>query len=178
MERRKKPVITEHSATKASLVTEPPHDYLRLVEETLSDAFAESLKKLEVFHPINRFYAAGKIFPDEVLLAVTLHHGEKTLSATTVYASIDFDTTKPSPSINLEDVLGLALDSIGSMFNYLLDPEESERLEQIANSSLSAIEEAPYEWSLLNEKTPVWLKVDKSNLVLEKLTDEWLAKNQ
>jgi hypothetical protein len=73
------------------------------------------------------------------------------------------------------------LDSLGSVFQFYLDPEFPERIAQIAERSLGALEEAPFEWTPLKlndtQKTIVHVKMDKSNPLLDRLADDWLNKN-
>jgi hypothetical protein len=73
------------------------------------------------------------------------------------------------------------VDSIGEVFQFYLDPSRPERVAQLAESSLGALEEAPFEWTpMARGKTPVitvHVKIDKSNPQLDQLTEEWLKKN-
>jgi hypothetical protein len=164
--------------------TDLPVDYLRLVEKTLTDALQPGLTELKKLHPTCEFSARGTIYSDEVLLVITLSHGVNTLAATTLYASADFNPTVEKPG--LEATLSACLDAAGTTFEHYLDPNESDRLEQLAHHSLSALEEAPFDWTPIQPespedavalKVPVYLKMDKSNIALDSLTEKWLLEN-
>jgi hypothetical protein len=160
--------------------TDLPVDYLRLVESTLTTALEKGLTALKKIHPIADFHANGAIYGDEILLTITLSHGPQVLAATTVFVSADFDPLATKPGI--EAILSACLDAAGSIFDYYLDSSWPDRIEQIAHHSLSALDEAPFEWMIsepVAEATtiPVWVKMDKSNPQLEDITEQWLAKN-
>ncbi len=96
-----------------------PLDYMKLVEETLKDSLKEGLVELKKIHPISDIKAAGAIYSDEVLLAVTISHGPQTLIATTVYASANFNPLMEEPGI--EKVLDSCLDCVGTVLLHYLD---------------------------------------------------------
>lgn len=171
-ERRKKP-----SGNKPELKpVELPIDYLKIVEETLTESLDKGIEELKKIHSICELKASGAIYSDEVLLAITISHGPKNLIATTVYASAEFNPLMPEPGIEL--VLSNCLDSAGSVLEHYLNPAFPERISQFASSSIGTLEEAPFEWTPMEEtKVSVWVKIDKSNPVLETLTDEWLKLN-
>ena len=157
-----------------------PVDYLRLVESTLTTALEKGLIEMRKIHPISEFQANGAIYGDEVLLTITLFHGENNLSATTVYVSSDFNPMLEKPS--LEEILAACLDAAGSTYDYYLDLKNPEMIEQLSYHSLSALEEGPFDWAPLPQvaamkKIPVWVKMDKSNPRLEGLADQWLIEN-
>lgn len=158
--------------------TELPVDYLRLVSETLTNALDAGLKELKKIHPESVLRSTGQIYGDEVVLAVTLSHGKNVVSATTVYASADYNPNAEKPT--LEMVLGACLDAAGSVFDYYLDPKDPAKVAQIADSSLGSLEEAPFEWSAIelnDSKIPVWVKLDKSNPELDTMAEDWLKKH-
>ena len=153
-----------------------PVDYLRLVESTLTTAMEAGLKEMKLIHPISEFRASGAIYGDEVLLALTLFHGDGNLSATTVYASADFDPTAEKPGI--EAILSACLDAAGAVYGFYLDPEQTERITQLSDHSLSALEEAPFEWAVAGDEViPIHVKMDKSNPLLDEMTERWLREN-
>jgi|GEM_PF-1104533 len=162
-----------------------PVDYLRLVEQTLTQALEPGLNELKKTLPVSEFTAQGGIFGDEVVLAITLSHGAEHLAATTLYASADFNPNAEKPS--LEATLSACLDAAGSIFDFYLDVENPERIEQLAHHTLGALEEAPFEWTAMPEspalkdstekRVPVWVKIDKSNLPLETMAEKWLMEN-
>ena len=170
------PTLERPSVEAADL----PIDYLRLVESTLTTALEKGLIEMRKIHPISEFQANGTIYGDEVMLTITLFHGENNLSATTVYISADFNPLFEKPT--LEEILAACLDAAGSTYEYYLDHTNPEMIEQLSYHSLSALEEAPFDWSPLTQvaemkKIPVWVKMDKSNPRLECLADQWLKEN-
>jgi hypothetical protein len=159
--------------------TELPVDYIKLVTDTLTTAMDKGLGEVKKTRPKAAFYVNGAIYSDEVLLAVTLSQGDQDLAATTVYASTNFNPTSEKP--NLEDSLSTCLDAVGALLEYYLNPHHPDRIEDFLHSSISALDEAPFEWTSMDfegaMKWPVWAKIDKTNPQLEMLADNWLAEN-
>jgi hypothetical protein len=155
---------------------ELPLDYLKMVEESIQHLLAPGLLEMKKSLPVCNIKASGALYSNEVLLAITLSHGEKNLIATTVYASSDFNPMNQEPG--LEAILDECLDSAGSIFSHYLDPKHPERITQLASASIGSLEEAPFEWTPMEDtKINVWVKIDKSNPALESLTEDWLKKN-
>lgn len=155
--------------------SELPADYLKMVSEIFATNFDEGLKALSQAHGKSRFIAHGEIYPDEIVLAISLV-SEGQLAGTTVHSSTDFDPKASSPT--LEDLLSACVDAVGTFFSEVLDPKKPERIAQLVSESLSALENAPFEWTQIEiERFRVHLKVDKSNPMLEQMADEWLRKN-
>jgi len=159
--------------------SELPVDFLRLVNETLTQALDTGLEEIKKIHPESAFRSQGYIYGDEIVLSISLIHGAEVLSATTVHASVPYIPGQEKPTIN--ELLAWCVDSAGIVFQYYLDPEFPERLSQIAESSLGALEDAPFEWSPVEvnpkQKAVVHVKMDKSNPVLDRLAEDWLQKN-
>jgi hypothetical protein len=156
-----------------------PADYTKLVTETVTTALTKGLNEIKKTHPKIAFTANGGIYADEVFLAITLSQGDQDLSATTVYASSDFNPNAEMPT--LEMVLAACLDAAGSVFDFYLNPANPERREQLLHTTLAAVEEAPFEWTRveLNDiiRYPAWVRMDKLNPALEALASEWLSKH-
>jgi hypothetical protein len=175
LERRKASKTTLSEPASGGL----PVDYLKLVEETMSSALEGGLKLVQKSYPEARFFARGAIFPDEVVMAVTLSQGKQNLSASTIYASADYNPETDKPS--LLDTLAACIDSIGGLFEHFLEESAPDRVEQLLQSSMSALEEAPFEWTLVDtvqtHKVVVYVKMDKSNPELDDLAEDWLKKN-
>ena len=169
LERRK---ATNQPARSSDL----PADYLKMVLEVFTSNIAEGAKLVqEVSGKSVSFDVAGAIYPDEVLLAVSLV-GEGEMVPTTVYASVDFDPKASHPTI--EDLLGRCVDAAGTVFSEFLDPEHPERVKQLGESSLSAFENVPFEWTPVTiEKQKVHVRVDRTHLALDQMADDWLAKH-
>lgn len=153
-----------------------PADYLSMVEEIFTANFDAGVKALdEMTNAPHRFLARGEVFADEVVIAVSLLC-EGQLAATTVQASADFDPKASSPTV--EDLLGACVDAAGALFGTLLSAENPERLAQVADQSLAALEDVPFQWAQVTvENRKVYLKIDKSNPLLDEMTDEWLSKH-
>ena len=156
--------------------SELPLDYVKMVEEILSANFDAGLKTYsELVGAETRFKVTGGIFPDEVLVRVTLITTGK-IAATTFHASTDFDPKASSPKV--DQVLGACVDGIGALLGHFLDETKPKMLAQLADESASALEEAPFEWSPQEvDRFKVFMKIDKLNPVLDSITDDWLAKN-
>ncbi len=155
---------------------ELPIDYLKMVEDAMNELLAPGLVEMKKTHPVCNIKASGALYSNEVLLAITLSHGEKNLVATTVYASADFNPLMQEPGI--ETILDECLDSAGSIFSHFLDPKHPERISQLASASIGSLEEAPFEWTPMeNTKVSIWVKIDKSNPALESMAEDWLQKN-
>jgi len=153
-----------------------PIDYLRLVGEVFNTNFDEGLKALSArTGNAAWFEASGQVDPAEVVLCVSVFQKNQ-LSATSVYASCDFDPKASSPT--LEDILKSCVDSIGILYEQLLDPKQPEQLDRLAEDTLSVLEDVPFDWTVVKtERRQVYLKIDKANPHLDQMTDEWLAKN-
>lgn len=152
-----------------------PVDYLKMIQEVLAQNFEEGLTAFAKLKKNPKFKASGAIYPDEVLLTVSLV-SEGDLAATTIHASADFDPKASSPKA--EELLASCLDGIGALFNHFFDPEKPELLKDLASSSLSEMKDIPFHWSEFPiNKRSIYLKVDKSNALIDELTDEWLDKN-
>src|SRR6185437_7339432 len=94
-----------------------PLDYLKTVTEVFVTHFSEALATLKKLKKKNRFIVSGLIYPDEILLSVSLVE-EGVLSATTAHASCDFDPTASQPTA--EDLLAACVDALASLFSDLL----------------------------------------------------------
>jgi len=156
--------------------TELPLDYLKMVKELLENHFAEQLKTLSEKTATTQFHSFGSIHTDEILLGVSLLQ-EKQITSTSFYASCDFDPTASSPKA--EDLLACCLDALGSLLAEIFDFEKyPNRIEHLTSHSLSSMENVPFEWTPMTvNKRKVFLRVDRSNPLLENLTDVWLKKN-
>lgn len=172
IEKRKLPDNQPIAAIKS---THLPEDYLKMVNEVFSNNFEEGLKVYEQIKEGPYFHSDGGIFSDEIVLSVSLLHKDQMIG-TSVHGSIDFDPTASSPTA--EELLGAAVDAIGSVYSELLDPSQGETLRQVAEGSLASLENIPFTWTemKLNKKT-AYLKVDKANPKLERMTDDWLKEN-
>jgi hypothetical protein len=136
-----------------------------MVDEVFKTNFDAELKTiLKAEKSKAHFTTSGSIYPDEVMICVSLIQ-EKKLSAISIYASCDFDSKASVPTV--QDLLSAGVDAIGSLFSQLLDPKKPE-----------ALENANIEWSELQiENVRVWVRVDRANPEIDQQADDWLAKN-
>lgn len=142
---------------------EIPHDYLKLFRETLDRTFGPALKDLARVRKGPKFEVWGQLYADEAVLMASLAFEEGT-SATTVFASVDFDAKK----VTMEKALSRCVDVLGDLLAMYLDRSQPEVMEQFVAESLGALENAPYEWSpIKRENVQVYVKIDKTNLALE-----------
>jgi hypothetical protein len=169
MERRKVSNLPERSS-------ELPSDYLKMVREVFTTNFDEALRKVsELKGKEVQFDVTGAIYPDEILLVVSLV-GSGDISATTVHVSVDFDPKASAPT--LEDLLARLVDGAGFCFGEFLDHEKTEKLQMLAESSLSAFENVPFEWTPVKvDKHTVHARVDRTHVGLDQMAEDWLAKN-
>jgi pyocin large subunit-like protein len=174
MEPRKK--HDPSSGASSSKFSDLPVDYVKMVNEVFTTNYDEGLKALAKINPARAYFSTtGRIYIDEIIVCVSLLH-EGQMAATSVYASSDYDPKASSPTI--QDLLAACVDSIGAVYSQLLSPETPEVLEQLANESLSALENIPYDWTeFAVEKRKVYLKVDKANPEIDQMTEEFLKKH-
>lgn len=174
MENRKQKANTISRATPAA---DLPVDYTRMTEDVLTTHFKEQLTKLEKKSKLKwSWKVTGKIFGDEIVFGASLMN-EKRLSATTAYASCDFDPKASSPTA--EELLAVCVDAVGGLFDSLFGGNgEKSQLDAFLDDSLSAFESAPFEWSEIEfEKRRIYLKLDKSNPTLDQAAEDWLKAN-
>lgn len=146
-----------------------PPDYLRMVVEAFGDHFGEILTLLEKRGEPLRFVAEGALFPDEVLLSVSLVSAER-LAATTVHASCDFELSQGPAAV--EPLLALSVDAVGSLFAELL----SAKAAHPPAAGVRDLGNFPISWSPAQvEGRTVYLLVDATNPELEKMADDLLA---
>lgn len=164
-------VIERRRETPAGRPTPLPADYLRLVNETFTETFAGPLEALRRNKRASRFVASGALYPDEVLLSVSLVP-EGRLAATTVHASCDFDLGADASLA--EALLARCVDAIGSLFAEILSPAFLRHPPSAAHE----IPAAPLRWTAaVVEGRPVYLRVDASNPDLENAADRWLEEH-
>jgi len=152
-----------------------PSDYTKMLGDVFTANFSDSLKKIPG-HSSLQFKGDGEIYSDEVVVHVSLIEVGK-LAATSVHASCDFDPKASSPTV--EDLLALCVDGIGEAFAALFEARpDTEGNPAIMSPTLSALKGIPFQWTETEiSKRKIFLKVDKSNPVLEQAADDWLAKN-
>ena len=167
MERRRSPKRASEKATAL------PPDYMALVSNVFATNFASELERLTTPGERPAFRTGGGLFPNEVVLWVALAQPGR-MGATTVHASCDFEVGDETPQ-DAEARLAACVDAIGLVFSELLAPEAMPRLRI---GSQATLEQMPMGWSETKIRDrAVYLMVDSSNPDLEKMTEDWLAKN-
>ena len=156
--------------------SELPVDFTKMVNEVLTSNLDTGLKAFDkANHLESRFFTTGKIYSDEIVVSVSLVSKDQ-LAATSVYASCDFDPKASSPTA--EDLLGACVDSIGTILNELMSETKVDRLEALANPSLSALENVPFEWTAIKMGArKVYVRMDKTNPSIDQMAEDFLAKN-
>ena len=70
------------------------------------------------------------------------------------------------------------IESQSILFDQILNPANPEDFDKIFDASLGALENIPYDWSPVEvDRYKVYLKLDRSNPNIEKMTEEWLNQN-
>lgn len=166
----------EHRRPHPIKGTDLPQDYLKMVTEVFTTNFDAGLKALaKVAEGKPYFKVSGQVFVNEVVLCISLMQKGQ-MAATSVYASVDFDPKASSPTV--QDLLSSCVDAAGSVFSYFFAPEHPERIAQVAQSSLAAFEDIPFEWTSVEvDRHKIFLKVDKANPELDQMADDWLRQN-
>ncbi|MBY0470686.1 hypothetical protein K2X30_05910 [bacterium] len=167
--------MIERRKTSAGKGQPLPVDFTKMVQEVFTNHFSDGLKALAKLKSPTKFQASAEVFPDEVILAVSLVT-EKALASTTFYASSDFDPKASSPK--LEDLLSLCIDAVANVMQKVFDPTDKEKMELLADNSLASFKDIPFKWAQMEvEKKTLYVRVDKANLGLDQMADDWLAKN-
>jgi hypothetical protein len=146
-----------------------------MVKNVFQKEFDAELKIYSTFRPEAYCEAYGSISADEIVLALSLLSPGQ-LGATTIYASTDFDPKATSPTA--EDLLAVCIDGLDSVLRTLFNREKPDEIEKLAGESLSATENIPFDWTSIEvQRRKVFIKLDKANLSIERLTEDWLKKN-
>jgi hypothetical protein len=145
-----------------------------MIEQVFSANFSDELKKLPpALSP--SFVARGEIYADEIVARVSLvlkNH----LAGATVLASTDFDPQASAPKA--EELLSHCVDAIGQIFQGLFELPSSIQTFIEGELSEAKQEGLPLQWTELEvEKRKIFVKLDKSNPVLEEAADAWLSKH-
>ncbi len=167
MKERRKTTSSSHSTL--------PKDYTGMLSGVFAANFSDRMKQLPDIEKL-QFLSSGEIYSDEVVIHVSLVEEGK-LSATTIHASCDFDPKASSPTV--EDLLAICVDGVGDAFSSLFEAKpDADGNPAILSPALSALGSAPLLWTEAEvSKRKIWLKIDKSNPVLDQAADDWLAKN-
>jgi hypothetical protein len=152
-----------------------PVDYLKMVTEVFQTHFDGEIKLYLELKPKTEFMVRGAICADEIWIAVSLVT-EGQLSAPTVYASSDFDPKASSPTA--QDLLSACVDSAASVFGSILDESRPETVRLLAEDSSAVMDQFPISWAPMEvNQREIFVRLDRTNPMLENITDEWLSKN-
>lgn len=154
-----------------------PEDYLQMVSQVFESNFSDALKTLSEKFGEASVVSRGGIYPDEIVLSISIVHKGR-LAATTVHSSSDFDPKASAPKA--EDVLSICVDALANFIGQFLMSKNEALIIQFAGESLSELEKVPFQWTSFKnkeKKRDVFLKMDKSNPVLDHMTNQWLEKN-
>ncbi len=163
--------------------TDLPHDYLRLVEQSATEQFQETLAEFRQDYPEVQFQARGDINGEEVILGLSLNFGATVLNAVTVYSSAPFLAHQDRPS--LEQTLNAVVDAASTVFVALTEtPEKRDALRDRSwmNQDTTPIEWTKVETHLKDNLTggpalSVFVRCEGTNFVLESATEAWLNAN-
>jgi hypothetical protein len=112
-----------------------PPDVLKMSREVFEAHFDEFLKgvRAEVGREAG-FQVHGEIFPDEILMALTLAHPD-IASSTTAYASADFDPAASSPKA--EDLISSCVDALGAVFQAMVESHFRELATKVSDTGVT-----------------------------------------
>lgn len=155
--------------------TELPVDYVKQVQDVFTTQFDETLKVLKKLKYPCSIHASGEIYPEEIVLRISLLPDGK-LAATTFHASHDYDPKASAPKA--EEVLAACIDVVASYMVTKLDTEDEVALEKFVTTSLNELEDVPFDWTEVKAgRFKVYLRFDRAHPGIDKMTDEWLKKN-
>ncbi|MBI3557609.1 MAG: hypothetical protein HY074_15215 [Deltaproteobacteria bacterium] len=156
--------------------TKLPRDYLKLVEDIFNKNFAKQL--LIEKGSKEKFVVHGELYPDEVLLSISLHHPGKNLRMTTCYASVDHPPAplkteaglKPlSSSEAVQASVNLCVDATASFFNNFFTEGRPVEYDLEYRQSWTPVE--------IDKNTRVYLKINRDNPDLEAVADAILEQD-
>lgn len=150
-----------------------PRDYLKLVEDVFNKNFAKMLQVEKGTR--EKFVVHGEIYPDELILAVSLTN-PKTLRMTTCYASVDY----PAPQHKNETVgkngnpaeavqfgVNQCVDATASFFNTFFEDGRPVDYDIEYRQNWTPID--------IDKNSRVYMRINRDNPDLEEAADEILA---
>ncbi len=159
MERRK---VSKNEGKPSAL----PHDYTQMVIETFTQHFEPHIQG-------SRFEIRGAIYTDEIVVSASVVRPGQ-LTATTVYASSDFDPKASAPGI--QELLAASIDAIATVFEQYFASLAAPKSKSTAadNEEGSFI----FDWAETEaNRIKLFVRLDHANPVMDELTDQWLAQN-
>ena len=153
-----------------------PRDYLKLVEDVFNKNFS---RKLLIEKGVKeKFIVYGELYPDELLLVVSLKN-PSTLRMTTCYASVDYPSPKlkseggtqaPSSSEAVQLGVNQCVDAVASFFDTFFSEGRPVDYDLEYRQNWTPVE--------IEKNTRVYLRINRDNLELEAQADELLAQDE
>ncbi|MGE4233313.1 MAG: hypothetical protein AB7F43_08295 [Bacteriovoracia bacterium] len=149
-----------------------PGEYLKMVENLFQKNFKKLLLEKE------KFVASGELFPDELVLSISLKH-DAPLLATTCYASVDYPPEKlkkengepaENTSETVQFAVGICVDVIASFFQTYFDDGRPVDYENEYRQHWTRFE--------LEKGKPVFIMTNRDNLELDAQADAILEEDE
>ena len=152
-----------------------PRDYLKLVEDIFNKNFAKQM--IIEKGAREKFVVNGELYPDEVILSISLQQAGKSLRMTTCYASVDHppvahksESGKPLTSTEaVQFSVNLCVDATASFFNTFFTDGRPVDYDLEYRQSWTPVE--------IDKNTKVYLKVNRDNPDLESMADAILEQD-
>ncbi len=156
-----------------------PREYLDIISSVFTKNFSPRLrgrgKEREAF------VVFGEIYPDEVLVAISLKNPGN-LRMTTCYASMDYPPASlmgesgssqlmaKSTSEAVQMTVNTCVDVLGSFFQSFFDEDRPIDFETDRGTDWGAVE--------IDKTTKVYVRINRDNLELEAASDEFIAQHE
>lgn len=154
--------------------TKLPRDYLKLVEDVFNKNFGKFL--LGEKSSKERFIVYGELYPDELVLSISLQHPGKSLGMTTCYCSVDYPPPQlrkesGAPAASASEAVQLAVnqsvDATASFFNTFFEEGRPVDYDMEYRQNWTAID--------LDKNIRVYIRINRDNPDLEAQADAILA---
>ena len=153
-----------------------PRDYLKLVEDIFNKNFAKQLVIEKGAK--EKFVVNGELFPDEVLLSISLQAPGKSMRMTTCYASVDHppvalknESGKPASSTEaVQHSVNLCVDATASFFNNYFTEGRPLEYDLEYRQGWTPVE--------IDKNTKVYLRINRDNPDLEAVADAILEQDE
>lgn len=135
-----------------------PKDFLKLVQETFQEKYAEFLADKTLI-------VDGAIYPDELILAIGLRNKDEKVRQVNFESSLDYRVDyEADENHGVLEKIHLSIDALDAMFAEYVE----------AGGDL----EMPTLWTAFEfEDTKIYLKSSKDNMELDKMADEFLREH-
>ena len=138
--------------------TSLPKECLEMVQALFNKNFKKHLSAREVF------LAFGEVFPDELVMAVSMKHSGQ-LGMTTCYGSVDFPLANgPKGTANqVQAAAGQCIDAIASFFGTFFDEKRPVDYDNEYRQMWTTVE--------LEKNKKTYLRINRDNLELDAQAD-------